>query len=114
MHNHKYFIRDNSRKMTKSLALDIIKRSHITERSSSAAQNGYVTLIVGSEYNKCDIKKACEILYEEEVSSINILNKKQKKRGVSKGKIFIRSDVKKAMVKFKNDEIIKQMYGGQQ
>lgn len=114
MHNYKYFTRDNSKKMTKSLALDIIRKSHLTERSSTAAQNGYITLIVGSKYNKCDIKKACEILYEEEVSFINVLNKKQRKRGVAKGKIYIRSDVKKAMVKFKNNEVIKQMYGGQQ
>lgn len=112
MHNHKRFLRDNSKVMTKALALQIIQKAILTEKTSQLAQNNYISLLVGLKYNKCDIKKACEILYEQEIASIRIIVKKHKKKSF-KGRTFIRSDSKKAFVKFKNTEAIQQLFGGQ-
>ncbi|WP_342262163.1 50S ribosomal protein L23 [Alphaproteobacteria bacterium endosymbiont of Tiliacea citrago] len=109
----KFFLRDNAVKMSKSHAFDVIKRAHVTEKSSILAQNSYLTFIVDANANKCDIKKACQLIYEEEVSEVKIVVKKQRKRAF-KGKVYIRSDVKKAFIKFKNKEVIEKMFGGQQ
>lgn len=113
MHNYRYFSRDNSRVVSKTLAFDIIKRSCLTEKSSSLARNSYLTFIVGSQYNKCDIKKAFEVLYEQKVSDVKVIVKKHRKR-FFKGRLYIRSSEKKAMVKFEDKEAIQQMFGGQQ
>lgn len=113
MHNSRLFKRDNDKVMTKSLALQVIKRIYLTEKTSVLAQKNYLTFIVDVKFNKCDIKKACEVLYEQKVESVKTLIQKSKMRRF-KGKAYIRSDIKKAMVKFRDKVVIEQVFGGMQ
>lgn len=88
---------------TKSADLPLVKtrlitRPLLTEKSTGLeVQNQYV-FIVDYRANKSEIKKEIEHLFDINVKSVNIINKKRKKR-VWKGKVGYSPGLKKAIIK---------------
>jgi len=109
--NIRYFLRDNSRTMTSALAHKILQFPHVTDKTTRMAQDKYMTFIVDTKYNKCDIKKACQIIFDHEVEKVNVINQKQRLRAF-KGKIYRKSTFKKAMVMFKGTRVMEEIVGG--
>jgi len=84
----------------------IIKKPHVTEKTSlgSAASNT-VTLVVDRESNKIEIKKAVELLFKVDVTSVRTVNVagKVKRFGRSYGK---RQNWKKAYITLKEGQTV--------
>lgn len=79
------------------LAVDIIKRPIITEKSSIGIENGKYTFEVNKKANKHQIKDAIEELFNVKVLNVNTMNFEGKTRRV-KGKITKASNWKKAII----------------
>lgn len=109
--NIRYYLRDNGRVMTSALAHKILKFPHVTDKTSKIAHNKYMTFVVDTKYNKCDIKKACKIIFDHEVEKVNVINKKQRLRSF-RGKLYRNSTFKKAMVMFKDGGLMEEIVGG--
>ena len=76
---------------------DIIVRPVITEKAMKSAENNQVTFVVSLDATKPQIKKAIESVFGVEVKSVNTLRQAGKVKSF-RGKLGVRSDVKKAIV----------------
>ena len=76
---------------------DVIRRPHVTEKSSLMAETNTVVFQVAGDANKAEIKGAVERLFKVKVEKVNTLNRKGKTKSFrgTKGK---QNDIKKAMV----------------
>jgi large subunit ribosomal protein L23 len=83
--------------VTKAAAYDTILRPIITEKATTANENGQVTFAVAIDATKPQIKAAVEMLFDVKVTAVNTLVQKGKTK-VFKGRPGRRSDVKKAIV----------------
>ena len=84
---------------------DVIVSPVITEKSTIAAENNQHVFKVRPEATKPQIKEAIEALFKVEVTAVNTLvNKGKKKR--FRGRPYVRSDVKKAIVTLKDGHTI--------
>ena len=84
---------------------DVILAPHITEKSTMASENNAVVFKVANDATKPQIKEAVEAIYNTKVASVNTLvNKGKTKRW--RGKPYKRTDVKKAVVKLAEGEMI--------
>lgn len=94
-------LRDRSRagKITLLKAYDIIKRPIITEKLSKFVEENFMYFEVDMNANKYDIAKACELIFEMKVASVNTLISKYGKSKF-KNQEYVKSNRKKAMVKF--------------
>ena len=76
---------------------DVILAPHITEKSTLLSEHNGVVFKVSGDATKPQIKEAVEALFGRKVKSVNtIVSKGKSKRW--KGKPYLRSDVKKAIV----------------
>lgn len=75
----------------------VVVRPIITEKSSQLAENNCVTFEVAKDATKLEIRKAVEALFSVKVEKVNTLNQQGKVKRF-RGKMGVRSDVKKAMV----------------
>ena len=76
---------------------DVILAPHITEKSTLLSEQNGVVFKVANDATKPQIKEAVEALFGRKVKSVNtIVSKGKSKRW--KGKPYMRSDVKKAIV----------------
>ena len=76
---------------------DVILAPHITEKSTLLSEQNGVVFKVAGDATKPQIKEAVEALFGRKVKSVNtIVSKGKSKRW--KGKPYMRSDVKKAIV----------------
>jgi large subunit ribosomal protein L23 len=84
---------------------DVIIAPHITEKSTLASEHNAVVFKVAKDATKPQIKEAIEAIYDKKVVAVNTLVQKGKTKRW-KGKIYQRSDVKKAIVTLAEGEMI--------
>ena len=83
--------------ITQAAAYDTILRPIITEKATSANENGQVTFAVAMTATKPQIKAAVELLFNVKVVAVNTIVQKGKTKQF-RGRPGRRSDSKKAMV----------------
>lgn len=106
----RFFLRDDSKGVSQSVAYKIVKKPYITEKSIKFSKLGIVTLEVEKNATKCDIKKACKIIFEADIEAVNTMITKPRLRGF-KGKLARRQSKKKAIVKFVKNANIDKILG---
>jgi large subunit ribosomal protein L23 len=84
-------------------AYDVIKTVAITEKTTMLQENDQYTFIVHSRASKGDIKQAVEELFDRKVKSVNVINRKGKKRRTRFG-VGKKADTRKAIVTLKDGE----------
>ena len=76
---------------------DVILSPHITEKSTLLSEHNAVVFKVAREATKPQIKAAVEALFGVDVTGVNTITQKGKTKRW-KGRPYMRSDVKKAIV----------------
>jgi large subunit ribosomal protein L23 len=76
---------------------DVILGPHITEKSTLLSEHNSVVFKVAPQATKPQIKAAVEALFGVDVTGVNTINQKGKTKRW-KGRPYVRSDVKKAVV----------------
>lgn len=76
---------------------DVIVAPHITEKATLLSENNAVVFKVAADATKPQIKAAVEALFDVKVKGVNTLVQKAKTKRW-RGKPYVRSDVKKAVV----------------
>ena len=76
---------------------DVILSPHITEKSTLLSEHNAVVFKVAREATKPQIKAAVEALFGVDVTGVNTITQKGKTKRW-KGRPYMRSDVKKAVV----------------
>jgi large subunit ribosomal protein L23 len=84
---------------------DIVLAPHITEKSTMLSETNSVVFRVAPKATKPEIKAAIEALFGVSVVSVNTLTSKGKTKRW-KGKPYLRSDVKKAIVRLAEGQSI--------
>lgn len=108
--NHLRYVRDLRRTVTPSLAFEILKFPHVTEKTGKMSAMGSMVFLIDKKFNKIDVEKACLIVFEQKVKKVNIQVKKNKVKRF-KGVKYIRSDVKKAIVTFEDKDVVNKVIG---
>ena len=90
-------VKKSEQKQMNAALCDIIMRPVITEKAMKSAENNQVTFVVSLDATKPQIKKAIESVFGVEVKSVNTLRQAGKVKSF-RGKMGVRSDVKKAIV----------------
>ena len=90
-------VKKSEQKQVNAALCDIIVRPVITEKAMKSAENNQVTFVVSLDATKTQIKKAIESVFGVEVKSVNTLRQAGKVKSF-RGKMGVRSDVKKAIV----------------
>jgi large subunit ribosomal protein L23 len=83
--------------ISKERMYDIIRAPIITEKATMGSEHGQVTFRVPLEASKPEIKAAVEELFKVKVTAVNTLISKGKAKRF-RGRLGVRSDVKKAIV----------------
>lgn len=83
----------------------IIKRPHVTEKTSMGAAANAITLVVDRDANKIEIKQAVETLFKVDVTGVRTVNVagKVKRFGRAYGK---RQNWKKAYITLKEGQTV--------
>jgi large subunit ribosomal protein L23 len=84
----------------------IIKRPHITERSTNLQAFGKYVFMVAARATKPEIKKAVKEIYKVEVARVNVVNRAGKRKrfgGIMKG---VQDGYRKAVVTLKEGQKI--------
>ena len=89
----------------KKFSYDAIKKPHISEKASDLSGKDQYIFEVSPNYNKNEIKKAVEGIYNVDVLSVNVIKIPAKKRRMGKTEGF-RKAYKKAIIKIKNGQKI--------
>ena len=76
---------------------DVVLSPHITEKSTLLSEHNAVVFKVAGDASKPQIKAAVEALFNVSVTGVNTMNVKGKTQRW-KGRPYVRSDVKKAVV----------------
>jgi len=84
---------------------DVIVAPHITEKATLASEHNAVVFKVADAATKPQIKAAVEALFGVKVLSVNTLTQKGKTKRW-KGKPYRRTDVKKAVVRLAEGQMI--------
>ena len=90
-------VKKSEQKQVNAALCDIIVRPVITEKAMKTAENNQVTFLVSLNATKPQIKKAIESVFGVEVKSVNTLRQAGKTKSF-RGKMGVRSDVKKAII----------------
>jgi len=90
-------VKKSEQKQVNAALCDIIVRPVITEKAMKSAENNQVTFLVSLNATKPQIKKAIESVFGVEVKSVNTLRQAGKVKSF-RGKMGVRSDVKKAII----------------
>jgi len=100
--------RDQAAKITQALAFKIIKYPYLTEKSAKLSKVATVTLEVDINSNKCEIKRAFELIFQAKPLSVNTHIKPGKtKQG---GKVILK-DKKMAIIKVEKSADISKIIG---
>lgn len=82
---------------------EIVKKPIVTEKSSrSELKNGTYVLEVTSDATKIDIKKAILEIYWAQISSVRVLNTREKFKQGKKGMVIRKRSSRKAYVTLKD------------
>ena len=95
----------NTNVKNSKFSYEAVKKPHISEKASYLSEVDQYIFEVSPNYNKHEIKKTVEGLYNVNVLSVNIIKIPAKKRRLGKTEGF-RKAYKKAIVKIKNGQKI--------
>ena len=84
---------------------EIIRRPHVTEKSTLGSEHGQVSFVVPLSATKPQIQEAVEVLFGVKVTGVNTLVQKGKTKRF-KGTKGRRSDMKKAIVTLEEGQTI--------
>jgi large subunit ribosomal protein L23 len=90
--------------------LHVLKNIVVTEKSTTATQNGQYTFSVDRGANKNEIKQAVEKVFKVNVEKVNTLLMPAKQKRF-RGRLGVRAGVKKAIVRLKAGQTIDMEYG---
>ncbi len=76
---------------------DVVRKPHITEKATLVSEHNQVVFKVANDASKPQIKAAVEALFSVNVTNVNTVTQKGKTKRW-KGKPYMRSDEKKAIV----------------
>ena len=82
---------------------DVIKTVAITEKTTMLQENDQYTFVIHPRASKSDVKQAIEELFDRKVKSVNVINRKGKKRRTRFG-VGKKADTRKAIVTLKDGE----------
>lgn len=85
--------------------MEVLKRPRITEKATMTAANGQYVFEISKTATKASIKAAVKDLYKVSAVSVNIASTPAKKV-VNKGRIGVKSGVRKAYVTLKKGDKI--------
>ena len=94
---HRYVLRDRSQTLSEGALYEVLRAPIVTEKSTLLKEKGHYFFTVAPWANCFFIKKAVEKIFQVTVKSVNTSWLKGKRRRF-RGKVGVRSDVKKAMV----------------
>ena len=95
---HRYVQRDKKQSISEEVLYSLLKEPIVTEKSTLQQEQNQYFFKVESWASKISVKKAIEHIFNVKVQSVNILVLKGKTRRF-RGRIGVRSDMKKAMVR---------------
>ena len=84
----------------------IIKRPHITERSTDLQALGQYVFVVATGATKPEIKKAVKEIYKVEVASVNVINRPGKRKRFGGRMHGTQQSYRKAIVTLKEGQKI--------
>lgn len=84
---------------------EVLKRPIITEKSMKLVESGKYTFEIAQEANKIEVKEAVQQLFNVDVTKVNLINGKAKKKRVGRYE-GLRPRVKKAIVSVKAGQSI--------
>lgn len=84
---------------------DVIQYPLITEKTTNISEQNKIVFVVTDAANKKNIKEAVSLVYGVNVLSVNIVNQKGKQKRF-RGRLGVRSDVKKAYVTIEQGQVI--------
>ena len=76
---------------------EVIRAPLITEKTTNGSEHSQVTFKVAADATKPEIKQAVEGLFKVKVKAVNTVIVKGKRKA-ARGKVYTRSDIKKAIV----------------
>ena len=91
--------------MKKINFIDSIRQPIITEKATILSEQNKTVFKVHKRANKKNIKKNIEKIFKVNVTKINIINKKTKKK-IEQGKLSTKSGYKKAIITLKKGQSI--------
>lgn len=91
--------------MSREAMYELIRRPVITEKATALGEKNQVVFRVAIDATKPEIKVAVETLFGVKVLGVNTLIQKGKKKRF-KGRVGVRSDVKKAYVRLADGQTI--------
>ena len=91
--------------MKKISSIDSIRQPIITEKATILSEQNKTVFKVHNSANKKTIKKNIEKLFKVNVTKVNIINTKTKKK-VKQGKLSTKSGYKKAIITLKKGQSI--------
>jgi len=94
-----------ARTKNSKFSYDVIKQPHISEKASYLAEKNQYIFEVLPNYNKQEVKKAVEGIYNVDVLSVNVIKIPAKKRRLGRTEGF-RKAYKKAVVTIKEGQKI--------
>lgn len=97
--------RQRAAAMSREAMYEIIRRPVITEKATALGEKNQVVFRVAMDATKPEIKVAVETLFGVTVLGVNTLIQKGKKKRF-KGRVGVRSDVKKAYVRLAEGQTI--------
>jgi len=92
-------------KKTSGFAYNAVKQPHISEKATYLAEKDQYIFEISPNYNKNEVKKAVEGLYNVDVLSVNIVKIPAKKRRLGKTQGF-KKGMLKAVVRIKQGQKI--------
>lgn len=84
---------------------DVIRYPLITEKTTNISEHNKIVFVVSNAANKQDVKNAVHLVYGVNVVSVNIINQKGKQKRF-RGRLGVRSDIKKAYVTIEQGQTI--------
>lgn len=90
-------------KLSQEAIYDVLKSPLVTEKATLQRNHQQYAFLVASWANKFFVKQAIEKLFSVRVKSVNTICVKGKTKRF-KGRLGVRSDYKKAIVRLENDQ----------
>lgn len=90
---------------------DILVAPVRTEKAFAQHETAKYSFYVREATSKTDVKKAVETIFGKKVTAINVVAARSKKKGARKGRIGIRTTMKKAIVTLEKGSNLNEVFG---
>lgn len=90
---------------------DVLVAPVRTEKAFNQHEKAKYSFYVRDETSKTDVKKAVEQIFGKKVTDVNIVASRTKKKGARKGRIGIKTTMKKAIVTLEKGANLSEVFG---